>query len=270
MQLRRLDSALALVETGDSRYLRIDFAEHGAQTGDVRFADSAGSAALTMDGGAVASYVDDEIVAHRYGALGAEDPGFTPEPEPATRCEPDGTRCRFFAPTELAVNFKGTVVRSVKTHELVHPVRRHRDRDISRSRRGPGSATRMFSPGCGVSEVFSIETDPRGRFLVSGWGAPPAQAKFVRYTRKGRLDTSFGNDGVALGPALDTDNLLLPDPAFGDGGAFYTAFTQPRTPTLELRPVRFNAAGQFAHRFEKRSQTSSSTPLTESPTSTRL
>ena len=70
--------ALALVETGESRYLRLDFAEYGAQTGDVRFADSAGSADLTVDGGAVASYVDDEIVAHRYGILGAEDPAFTP------------------------------------------------------------------------------------------------------------------------------------------------------------------------------------------------
>jgi hypothetical protein len=201
----------------------------------------------------VASYVRDEIVAHRYEFLGSRDPSFQPEPDPASTCEEGGSRCLFFAPTELAVNSEGTVARSVKTVNSLSAC----DGAETVSTLAPGASQfkheQRFT-GCGISEVFSIETDPRGRFLVSGWGAPPAQAQFVRFTKGGRVDRSFGEKGVALGPQLTTDNLLLPDPAFGNRGAFYTAFTQPRTPTLELRPSRFSKSGGFSQRFEKRSQ----------------
>ncbi len=162
-------------------------------------------------------------------------------------------RCRIYVPTEVAVNHKGTVVRSVKN---LNSFTQCDGTEFVRSL-APGATefgrTRGFT-GCGVNDVFSIETDPLGRFLASGWGAPPAKAQFVRYTRNGRVDSSFGKNGIAKGPTLDTDNLLLPDPAFAKRGAFYTSFTEPRTPTLELLPTRFNASGKFAPRFEKRSK----------------
>ncbi len=58
--------ALALVETGADKYLRIDFDANGAETGAVWFDGSAGAAGLTPEGGAVATRLDDQLSTHRY------------------------------------------------------------------------------------------------------------------------------------------------------------------------------------------------------------
>ncbi len=112
--------------------------------------------------------------------------------------------------------------------------------------------------GCGVNDVFSIAVAPEGGFLVSGWGAPPSRASFVRLRPDGSLDESFGDDGRAETADLGVDNLFVSYPAFAQSGAFMNSLTQPREPTLRLEPSRFSASGALATGSRRRRRAPSS------------
>lgn len=243
---------LALVETGEDRYLRIDFDPSGAQTGAVRFDQSAGAAGLTPEGGAVATRLDEQLETRRYDFLGDEEPGFAPGGQPQSFCFPM-SGCHYFYPDELAVGPTGTVVQSVDSMHTNSPCVGSKE-IMSLAPGASDFRTRSFVSGCGVNDVFSIATAPSGQFLVSGWGAPPSKAAFVRLDADGSLDRSFGDDGVAQTADLHVDNLYVSYPAITRRGAFFNSITQPREPTLRFRPSRFSAAGNFGDRFAARTK----------------
>ena len=211
---------------------------------------SAGVGDLTGDGGAVASFLDEGyVIADRYSAFGAQDSSFAPAPELSTRCNPTGTACVNFVPTALAAGESGAIVRTVDAL----PSSGDCVGSESVTVLAPGADAFLAVEtiaGCGANEVFSIETDPAGRFLVSGWGGPPSRAQFVRLDPDGSLDRAFGEAGTAKSPPLGVDNLTISDPAFEQSGAFFNSLTQPRKPTLRLRPSRFSASGRFDRRWE--------------------
>lgn len=244
--------ALALVEAGEDKYIRIDFSPSGAQTGAVRFDDSAGAAGLTPEGGAVATRLDDQLETRRYDFWGNEVPSFDPDGQPQSFCAPMAG-CHYFSPDELAVGPSGTVVQSLESLHTNSPcVGSKHIQSLA-----PGSSefkTRGFIAGCGTNEVFSIATTPMGKFLISGWGAPPSRAVFMRLDADGSLDSSFGEDGVAKTADLGVDNLFVSYPAFTKRGAFFNSITQPQKPTLSLAPSRFSAVGNFSEKFESRTQ----------------
>jgi len=239
--------ALALVETGADKYLRIDFDANGVETGAVWFDGSAGAAGLTPEGGAVATRLDDQLSTHRYDFLGDEVPGFEPGGQPKNQCIPlEG--CHFFFPDELAVGDSGTVVQTLDSMHTSSPCDGAR-LILSLAPGANDFEAESLVAGCGVNDVFSIAVAPEGGFLVSGWGAPPPRASFVRLRPDGSLDESFGDDGRAETADLGVDNLFVSYPAFAQSGAFLNSLTQPREPTLRLKPSRFSASGAFNERF---------------------
>jgi hypothetical protein len=242
--------ALALVETGADKYLRIDFDANGAQTGAVRFDGSAGAAGLTPEGGAVATRLDEQLETRQYDFLGDEIPGFEPGGQPQSDCIPmEG--CHYYFPDELAVGPTGTVVQSLDSWHTTSPCAGSKS-ILSLAPGANAFDLEAFVGGCGVNEVFSIAVAPKGHFLVSAWGAPPSKASFVRLRPDGSLDASFGDDGVADTKDLGVDNFFVSYPAFAQSGAFFNSLTQPREPTLRLKPSRFSAAGEFNDKFDSR------------------
>lgn len=241
--------ALVLTEAGPDKYLRVDFDPSGAQTWARYFEGSAGSADLTADGGAVATRLDSQLSTVRYEPSGAQDSSFQPGGEPTSYCVPMAG-CHYYYPDELAVGRNGVVVQSIDSF--------HTNSSCDGSRAIYSLAegeTRLKQvahvSGCGVNEVYSIAEAPDGSFLVSAWGAPEPTATFIRIKSSGELDPSFGDDGIADTPA-GRDNFLISDPAFGPSGAFFNSMTEPREPTLRLRPSRFDAAGRLDKGFASR------------------
>jgi hypothetical protein len=250
--------ALALVETGEDKYLRVDFNAIGTQTGAVRFDQAAGAASLTPQGGAVATRLDEQLDTRRYDFLGNEEPGFSPQGQPQSSCFPMAG-CHYYTPGQLAVGPTGTVVQSVDSRHTNSPCFGSRE-ILSLAPGAIDFETQEFVSGCGVNDVFSIAVAPNGQFLVSGWGAPPSKAVFIRLRRDGSLDESFGAEGVAQTSDLQVDNLFVSHPAIAAGGAFFNSITQPREPTLRLKPSRFSPAGKFNEKFASRSQQAEFTP----------
>ena len=240
--------ALALVETGADKYLRIDFDANGVETGAVRFDGSAGAAGLTPGGGAVATRLDDQLETRMYDFLGGEDPGFDPGGQPQSQCFPMAG-CHYYFPDELTVGESGTVVQTLDSMHTNSPCVGAK-LILSLAPGAKDFETEALVGGCGVNEVFSIAAAPDDGFLVSGWGAPPAKASFVRLRPDGSVDESFGDDGRAETADLGVDNLFVSYPAFAQSGAFTNSLTQPREPTLRLKPSRFSSSGAFKDKFD--------------------
>ena len=104
----------------------------------------------------------------------------------------------------------------------------------------------------GESDVLALQ--PNGQILVAGQltsGADAGDFAVERLNSNGSADTSFGSDGLAIGPALDSApfGLVLLAETNGDillgAGLFPTGRRQPSTTEL----VRFTSAGELDATF---------------------